>query len=67
LGGGGVRQRVWGGSAGPIKGGGRGLGVRAQGEKLAGDLGEELSAGEERGRGEEGADRRGRSGRGRRE
>jgi hypothetical protein len=52
LGGGGVRQRVWGGSAGPIKGRGGGLGVRAQGEKLAGDFGEELSAGEERGRGE---------------
>jgi hypothetical protein len=39
--------------------------VRAQGEKLAGDLGEELSAGEERGRGEEGDDTWDRPSRGR--
>jgi hypothetical protein len=50
---------VKGGSTGAIKGRGGGLGVRARGEETAGDLGEALRAGEERGRGREGADSRG--------
>jgi hypothetical protein len=44
---------------GAIKGRGGGLGVRAWGEETAGNLGEALRAGEEGGRGREGADSRG--------